>query len=208
MDGGAGVDLLDYGTDTIGVTVNLSTAEARGGEAEGDQFTAVEWLGGGGGGDGLTGSAAANRLLGRGGDDLLSGLGGNDRLLGGDGNDTLAGGAGADTLAGGLGADRFVLKLASESTVAGPGRDRILDFEQGQDRIDLAGIDADTGLPGDQGFAFRGTLGFQAGTPGQLRYVAGAGGTTIYGEINGDAKPDFAIQLFGAHALGESDFVL
>ncbi len=63
-------------------------------------------------------------------DQVLLGTDSRDRLFGGDGNDLLMDGAGGDMLGGGGGQDTFLL--------AGDGsRDKILDFEPGQDMIDL-----------------------------------------------------------------------
>lgn len=112
--GGKGRDLLDgfWGDDDLA------------GEAGDDR------LFGGEGRDTLVGGAGGDTLEGGdGGDDLAGGSGGDD-LDGGRGDDTLADDAGRDTLTGGGGADTFVLP-ADGST------DRVLDFEDGADRIDL-----------------------------------------------------------------------
>ncbi len=115
IDGGAGLrDLLDY-AGSFGVSVNLALGEASGGDAQGDEFTGIEWLAGSTLNDVLVGDALANALFGRAGDDSLVGGAGNDVLVGDSGADTLVGGAGIDVLRGGLGTDRFVFALASES---------------------------------------------------------------------------------------------
>ncbi|MDZ4254018.1 MAG: hypothetical protein U1A72_15720, partial [Sulfuritalea sp.] len=68
----------------------------------------------------------------------LDGLGGNDTLLGGAGADVLQGGTGADRLVGGAGGDVFVFAAGDGgSTLA--GADILYDFEDGIDRIALAG---------------------------------------------------------------------
>lgn len=69
-------------------------------------------------------------LKGAGGDDGLYGGAGNDRLSGGDGEDLVAGGKGNDWLSGGADADTFVFGKGS-------GKDLIIDFEVGVDRIQL-----------------------------------------------------------------------
>jgi Ca2+-binding RTX toxin-like protein len=105
LDGGAGIDTLDY-VGPAGVTVDLSTGLAAGGEAQGDVISGFENIAGTlDHGDILTGSAVANRLDGYGGADVLSGLAGDDQLFGGADNDILRGGAGADALNGGSGID-------------------------------------------------------------------------------------------------------
>lgn len=63
-------------------------------------------------------------------DNLIWGRAGAEMLHGGAGDDRLFDGAGADVLTGGLGADVFV--FARDGAV-----DRISDFSDGQDRIDL-----------------------------------------------------------------------
>lgn len=65
-------------------------------------------------------------------DNRLEGNVANNILRGGDGNDHLWGHAGADKMRGGANADIFIFG-------DGDGRDQILDFENGRDRIDLSG---------------------------------------------------------------------
>ncbi|MBP6999933.1 choice-of-anchor Q domain-containing protein [Amaricoccus sp.] len=112
---------------------------------------AREWdltLVGGSGDDELVGGAGADRLRGRGGDDLLIGRAGDDWILGDKGCDTICAGAGDDLVHGGKGRDRIdggtgddVLHGGKGGDVfvfgAGFGDDRILDFGNGPDRIDL-----------------------------------------------------------------------
>lgn len=80
-----------------------------------------------------TGNALANRLAGGAGNDQLSGLAGQDTLLGGLGGDRLRGGSGNDVLTGGGGSDHFVF-------FAKHGSDRILDFKNNVDTIELHGL--------------------------------------------------------------------
>lgn len=72
-------------------------------------------------------------LKGSKGDDTLSGLGGSDTIKGEQGNDTLRGGKGDDVLTGGAGIDTFVF-------ADGDGADRILDYNAGEDIVDLTGV--------------------------------------------------------------------
>lgn len=88
-------------------------------------------LDGGGGNDTLIGGAGADTILGGAGADTLEGSSGGDDLFGGNGNDTLFGGGGNDELYGEAGADVFIF-------TTGTGTDRIKDFEDGIDVIDLA----------------------------------------------------------------------
>lgn len=86
---------------------------------------------GGGGNDRLTGGLGGDTLTGNAGADMLIGNGGFDRLIGGGGNDTLNGGLGGDRLEGGAGRDVFVFGSRDGT------RDRIVDFREGVDRIQI-----------------------------------------------------------------------
>ena len=85
-----------------------------------------------------TGNASDNLLRGNRGHNELSGMGGNDTLLGGAGADVLQGGAGADRLVGGAGADVFAF-AAGDGGASLAAADMLYDFEDGIDRIALAG---------------------------------------------------------------------
>src|SRR5262249_15138060 len=89
IDGGGGVNTLDYSSVTQGVVVNLPLGTANGltgGIANfGDVF-------GGSGNDILVGNAAANTLRGGAGRDLLIGGAGLDTVDGGGGEDILMAG--------------------------------------------------------------------------------------------------------------------
>jgi Ca2+-binding RTX toxin-like protein len=164
------------------------------------------FLDGLGGGDKITGSKFADWIKGDTGNDNLIGGDGNDTLAGDVGNDTLNGGKGADNLTGGPGADRFVYNLTSDSTVNAKTQDTITDFSHAQhDLIDVSGIDANTTLSGNQAFTFAGGFSHVAG---QLIVVPHSGGYLAEGDVNGDAKADFAIFVHTAVAPIAGDFVL
>ena len=115
--GGPGFDAVSYAGSPAGVTVNLTTGQAVGGDAEGDTFPGrqlvtwtdaagvvrsgrvadIEYLDGSEHDDILVGDSGADRLEGRGGDDRLAGRAGDDRLEGEAGADVLSGGEGQDT---------------------------------------------------------------------------------------------------------------
>ena len=198
LNGGAGIDTASYANATNSVVASLAGGPNAGGFAAGDSFIDVENLIGSGFVDRLTGDANANRL---------DGGAGADTLLGGAGNDCLLGGAGQDLLTGGSGADRFVSAILADSGAASP--DRISDFSWlAGDRIDLAAIDADAGLAGDQAFLFLGGAGFAGGGQGAIRVVL-LGGDTLVEIDQGDGGPaEAAILLTGLHTLAAADFLL
>ncbi|WP_204153432.1 cadherin domain-containing protein, partial [Leptolyngbya sp. CCY15150] len=115
--GGAGGDILDGGTGS-------DRLFGQGGD---------DILIGGAGDDILDGGTGSDRLFGQGGDDILIGGAGNDRLDGGAGNDRLDGGLGNDVITTGAGRDIIVIRQNS-------GFDRVTDFQNNQDRIELVGI--------------------------------------------------------------------
>ena len=153
----------------------------------------------------LTGNEFSQTIYGNDGANVLSGGGGGDYLGGLGGNDTLVGGAGADSLAGGAGNDTFVFNAASESALG--AADRVLDFASG-DLIDLAAIDADASLEGDQAFTFVGTAAF-SNSAGELRATDNGDGTwTFSGDSDGDGIADLQIVVTSAALLTAGDFVL
>jgi Ca2+-binding RTX toxin-like protein len=229
LDGGLGVDTMvgGIGNDTYVVDNSLDvvtevadggtdTVEASASWTMGNVYVEKLTLTGAGAINGtgnsaintINGNDAANTLSGLGGADTLYGNGGADTLFGGEGADYLYGGAGLDTLTGGASSDRFYF---ADGDTAGTSQnlcDRILDFSHTQrDRVALAGVDANTGLAGDQAFVFIGSAAF-SGVAGQLRYEQTAGLTLITGDTNGDGVADFMIRLEGTHSLLTGDFIL
>ena len=188
-----------------------------------DKVTGFESAKGGGGDDILYGSAAANALDGGPGSDFLLGFAGNDILTGGGDADTLVGGTGKDTLSlGGADAsvDKVIYLSTADSGVTKATRDVIIGFEDGLDQIDLSSIDANTKnpVPSNDPFVYinidssvtPGAI-FAANTPGQLRSYRSADGIIVEGDVNGDGKADFAIEIYDpTHAitLTAADFVL
>jgi len=84
----------------------------------------------GAGNDAAVGGTGNDTIAGGGGNDLIIGNAGRDVLSGGLNRDTIEGGTGADRVQGDSGADVFVFRGAD-------GRDVILDFELGLDRINI-----------------------------------------------------------------------
>jgi serralysin len=164
-----------------------------------------EHLAGLGGDDQLNGKEGDDSIRGGDGADAITGGAGLDLIRGGDGADTITGGAGLDRMQGGAGADRFVLTSAEDSF--GDTRDRVGDFEQGVDQIDLRLIDADPVQADDQAFVFLGTAAF-TGVAGELRFGEVNGNTKVSADLDGDARADFQIRLDGLITLTDADFLL
>jgi Ca2+-binding RTX toxin-like protein len=154
-----------------------------------------------------TGNTLANVITGNGGKNVLSGLAGAD---------TLAGGANADVLIGGTGPDRFDFNLVSDSIATITARDAIragggaVAFEgagvAGGDVIDLSGIDANTGLAGNQAFVFGGT------TAGHLSLVNSGTTTIVNANVDADAAFEFVLAIEDGGVLASAykagDFIL
>jgi Ca2+-binding RTX toxin-like protein len=214
VDGGTGVDTIDYATTTGPLTVNLALTTAQNTGSGGiDTIINVENVSGSLYDDVLTGNGVANTLFGWTGNDTLSGAAGNDlldgfagadHLFGGAGNDVLMGGVTGlatevDQLTGGTGADVFVFTDATFSTAT--GTDQILDFTASQgDKIDLRGLAL---LAAN----FIGTADF-TGIAGQMHAVDLGGVFRVEVDGNGDGFADgLVIDVTSATALTSADFL-
>ena len=187
MVGGAGVDVLFYGGSAAAVNVNLATGRTSGGDAAGDVFSGFE---------GVVGSAYA------------------DTLTGSAGAESITGGANRDVLAGGLGRDTFIFEAMADMTSNANATDTITDFKRGQDRINLATIDASTVLPANEAFLFRSTAAFGTNAAGEIRFqrVDNAGTrndfTLVFLDTDADRTAEGVIRVMGLHNFAAGDFVL
>jgi VCBS repeat-containing protein len=169
----------------------------------------AETVNGGNGSDLLFGNGGVDTINGGNGNDLIVAGAGDDILNGGADNDVIVGGLGADQMTGGTGADRFAFESIADSANANP--DRIIDFSEATagELIDLSLIDANTGLGGDQAFAFAGNT--TTVSANSINWFVSGGNTFVQGDVNGDAVADFTIRLDGVHALtgagAGSDFI-
>lgn len=140
-------------------------------------------------------------------DDTIFGFAGADTIEARGGNDRLIGGTGKDSLTGDAGADRFDFNKAKES-VRGAQRDVITDFNAvDDDVIDLGGIDAKSGVAGNQHFKFINAHKFHH-VKGELHFVAKIGFVVVEGDTNGDGRADFQIQVDNVTSLVKGDFLL
>ncbi|OJF90007.1 hypothetical protein AX760_08750 [Pararhizobium antarcticum] len=197
FSGGTGTDTVAYTNATKGVVVNFNTPAANTNDARGDSFSSIE---------NLTGSSYADKLYGNSGANAITGGGGADLLSGGGGRDWLYGGADADDLYGGSGADVFVYKAVTDTGKTVAAADTIFDFSiLDGDRIDLSAIDANIKVSGNQAFSFVGTF---TGASAEVRFVKATSDTYVYGDVDGDKKTDFIINLDDAVTMQQSYFIL
>ncbi|HMU52035.1 MAG TPA: M10 family metallopeptidase C-terminal domain-containing protein [Geminicoccaceae bacterium] len=85
--------------------------------------------------------------------------------------------------------------------------DSIRDFQQGTDRIDVSAIDANTGLGGNQAFAFTGAYDGSV-NPGEIYTFVTGGWTYVYLNVTGGDPAESAFAIQGSYALNASDFIL
>ena len=205
----AGTDIFDggFGNDRLEAIANNVSLAVTGANLIGIETISAGVF------TGLTllGSSAANVLDFSGttlsGVARINGGSGNDTITGSSGNDLIEGGVGRDVLIGGGGADVFDFNLSSHSRTTTV--DRVTDFAQGEDIIDLATIDADGTLGTIDAFVFISTAAF-SGVAGQMRYdtTSLVGVTRILADLDGNRSIDMEIQLTGLHLLTSNDFML
>jgi Ca2+-binding RTX toxin-like protein len=136
IDGGDGVNLLDYSRWTAAAEVNLGQGTASGAGSVAN----IQNVQGGDGNDHLVGDSQDNSLWGGAGNDYLNGAAGNDFLQGGAGNDILLGGAGNDSLFGNAGRDLLIGGLGADAVSGGAGDDIAIGGTTAHDN-DLAALD-------------------------------------------------------------------
>lgn len=136
------------------------------------------------------------------------GSGNDDTLIGNSQANRLVGAGGFDTLRGNGGADLFVFAKLSHCAVAADAFDLIEDFRRAQgDKINLRGIDARTGVSGDQAFDFIGGAAF-GNVKGQLRFETFTDALLVQGDVNGDGRADFQFAVVSTADLRAADFLL
>ncbi|AJE44725.1 calcium-binding protein [Celeribacter indicus] len=131
MDGGEGLDTVDYSLATTAVVINLENQALNAGAAAGHRLVSVENVIGTTLDDTIRGDQANNILKGYSGDDVLAGGAGDDILFGGMGADVLDGGSGIDTASYEEFTTDLVLNLATPAENVGEGAagDRYISIE-------------------------------------------------------------------------------
>ncbi|MGO1078633.1 calcium-binding protein [Inquilinus sp. CA228] len=213
LRGGAGADRIigsfakndtaTYSEGTVGVTINLTTNVASGGNAQGDVLSAIEHLVGSAGSDSLTANTGANTLDGGAGNDVLSGMDSNDLLRGGAGADRLDGQFGIDTASYYSGTTGVLVSLASGLGSGGEAQgDTLFGIEnvsgsQGSDSLyGNAGANVLQGWNGSDALFGRAGKDTLTGGAGADRYHFTALGDSVVG-ANADRITDFS------HAQGD-----
>ncbi len=112
---------------------------------------------------------------------------GNDRIIGNTADNILVGGAGADYLLGGGGWNTFRYNAASDSTRE--NADLLLDFNTGQDKIDLSAMSQSAGVTLNYVDKFGGKAGDTviAFNPATSRYFLAV-------DLTGNGKTDFLVK--------------
>ena len=108
-------------------------------------------------------------------------------------------------LSGGTGGDLFRFFTGDSGT--GAAADRITDFVNWVDKVDLRDVDSNSGVAGDQAFTFIGTAAF-SGAAGELRWAFNGTDTWLQGDLTGDGVADFEIVFTGNVTLFATDFYL
>lgn len=156
------------------------------------------------GDDILRGNGGRDGLISGAGDDALFGGSGADVLSGGVGDDLINGGKGKDLLWGGGGRDVFEFTTIKDSTAREKKADKIMDFKQGKDQIDLSAID-------DFVFAPDGQRALITGAEVSFSQIDGPRNknwTVVSLDQDGDGDAEMVIRLKGLIDLTADDFIL
>lgn len=145
----------------------------------------------------------------------VQGTKGADDLTGSIKIDTLFGGRGHDLFTGNDGNDIFDFNSIFDSLKGAGKRDVISDFKIGDnvagglddDLIDLKTIDANSLRAGNQHFRFVDKFHHKAGEL-DVKQDLVHGTTIVQGDIDGNGRADFQIELTGLLTLSKLDFVL
>ena len=232
VNGGGGIDTVNYSNSQIGVQITLTDPTTKGGASGGyveADFVTTFYNSSTGSFQSInmhrttetlksienaTGSNYNDVIKGNGSANVLRGLDGNDIIDGRGGNDTIVGGAGHDSMTGGLGNDTFVFQHASDGPMSAAtyyDMDTITDFVRGQDKIDLHALVSETA--GNHALSYLDGGAF-SGVAGQVNSVFTGYGWLVKADLDGDRDADFQVLVhsstdFEMHQhLQTSDFIL
>lgn len=150
---------------------------------------------GSGGKDVLLGFAGGDGILGGKGADLIKGMSGNDVLRGGLGTDKIVGGTGADILDGSIDVSRdyFIFESRYDTGSTADTRDRIVNFDRGEDLIDLRKFNLE--FSNDKAV---GSVWVKDSGPNVIVHV----------DTSRDGIPDFSFSVMNVKGLNAADFLL
>ena len=211
LDGGNGIDWVDYQYSTAAVNINLNVAAQTGGDAQYDQLFSIE---------NVQGSAFADTLRGNAGNNVLNGLDDDDVFYGSAGADTMDGGNGtADFVRYDYSTSRVYVNLATNVNLLGDAEgdkffniEKILGTSTGDDTlIGTAGNDYLNGWGGDDWLkggagadSIYGDTGFD-----WLDYTDSSAAVNINISINaqtgGDAQGDYTSNIDGVAGSAFND---
>jgi Ca2+-binding RTX toxin-like protein len=146
-------------------------------------------------------------IFGGNGDDVLNGNLGNDAIYGESGNDRILGGSGDDLLVGGDGVDAFIFQSIRSFQSSDFGRDVILDFQAGVDKLVLS--QTSFGPLTAASLAIVADDGAVEGSSGAIVYSQGSGQLFYNQNGSGTGLGTGAVlaQLNGSPTLSSADFV-
>jgi uncharacterized protein (TIGR01370 family) len=222
IDGGSGVDVVDYSGSKKAVDVNLKNNSQNSGAATSHVLHDVEnvigtklddkiygddannSISGGAGDDIIAGRSGEDTLSGELGDDKLQASSGDSLMIGGAGHDTISGGSGKDTiigkdgknfLTGGTDEDTFVFEKAYHNMMRANEGDVISDFTSNEDKLDVSALPI-TKLDMDAEYADAKTLRLELDETKNVTHIISDG-------------LDFSITLVGDHTetLTQDDFI-
>ena len=189
MDGGDGIDTVDYSGAAGGINLNLaSTIVSDDGDSSNDVLIAIE---------NVIGSSFSDIMVGSTQDNVFTGAGGDDNISGGLGNDTFIAGAGQDTFDGEGGSDDHVDYSSIGSGINVDLENEVASDDGSSSNDILRGIERVTGT--DQADVMRGADGVQdtllgglgddqiSDSSGNDTIVAGAGNDTVIAAAGNDS---------------------
>jgi hypothetical protein len=209
QDSAAGADTLDMAAGHAVILADLAAGRSKSADFGTVQLMDNGNILTGANNDALLGNAAINLPSGGGGEDTISG---GDSLLSVAWADKRTGGARRNVPTGGAGVDQFIIAALTDSqTTALDVITDFTDFTSGapdRDRINLATIEVNTTLAGDQAFTSIGSGAFVAGlSAGKLHFVKTVGNTVLELEVNNDGLADMSIVLHDLHTVTSIDCI-
>lgn len=221
VDGGDGIDRVGYQNSSAGVTINLDSGIANGGDAEGDTLMGIENIYGSIYSDTLIGTEDQNTIDGGGGDNTIYGAGGNDEIESGGGNDLIYGGAGNDRIFSGGGnsqlfgeaGDDYIWGAGAWGSgevnfiSGGEGNDELHSgcssdiIEGGEGNDQLFGADGNDILRGGEGDDILDARGSETWDMDSIDMLEGGVGNDTYIVQPGNSGVDFINDLEGINTI-------